>query len=213
MLPISREYTDSPSKVLLVEGLDDKHVVNSLLHRFDQEINFTVRIKGGVDNVIKSIGPEVQAPGLKSIGVLVDANDDISSRWQAVRNRFRRVAINLPESPDRGGTIVGGKPKVGIWLMPDNSSPGELEDFVQSMVPPSDPLWPMVDEFVEKIPAEFQEFTKKKTSRSKLYVWLVTREKPGLMATAIRAKYLDIEGQLTQDFAHWMVNLFGTEPD
>lgn len=33
------------------------------------------------------------------------------------------------------------------------------------------------------------------------------------MAIAIRAKYLDIGGQLTQEFVHWMVNLFGTEAD
>ena len=33
------------------------------------------------------------------------------------------------------------------------------------------------------------------------------------MATAIRANYLDIEGQLNQEFSHWMVNLFGTEAD
>lgn len=215
MLPSSEEHTDSPSNVLLVEGRDDECVVNSLIDRFGHVIPFSVQRKDGIRPLIDSIAAEILAPSRRSVGILVDANDDLSARWKAVKHQFMQAkVVGIPKAPSPKGTIIPNipsGPKVGVWLMPDNNSKGELETFVRSMISSDDLLWPIIDEFVQNIPEEHREFSKKKALRAKLYVWLATREKPGLMATAIRAKYLDIEGQLVQDFVNWLVNLFSTE--
>lgn len=70
----------------------------------------------------------------------MDANDDLDARWSAVANRLRAENIEVPSSPERTGTIIDSKPRVGIWLMPNNTSPGELENFVSEMIPNDDPV-------------------------------------------------------------------------
>ena len=120
-----------PDKVLLVEGQDDKHVIRHLCARRQPIPNFEVLDKGGVHDLLSSIGPETKAPGRNVLGIVVDANDDLGSRWTAVADRLRQAKINPPDRPEPSGTIIPGRPQVGIWLMPNNLSSGELEDFVE----------------------------------------------------------------------------------
>ena len=71
-------------RVLLVEGQDDKHVVRHLCNRSQPMPAFDIRDKGGIDNLLASIGPEVKAPGRMAVGILPDANDDPEARWNAL---------------------------------------------------------------------------------------------------------------------------------
>ena len=199
---------DNCSEILLVEGQDDKLVLNRLIEQSGNEISINIQQKGGVERLIKSLDAEVLRPGRKIIGVIADANDDIDSRWQAIRNRLKNADIDLPVKPRRGGVIMPGTPRLGVWLMPDNQSLGELEDFVTSMIPDSDPVWPLVERFVESIPACHREFSEKKMVRAKLYTWLATRKNPGPMAQSIRAKYLDSDSALAQSLIKFLLQLF-----
>ena len=128
---------DSPreDRVLLVEGQDDKHVVRHLCNRSQPMPAFDIRDKGGIDNLLASIGPEVKVPGRMAVGILPDANDDPEARWNALRHRLADQRFDLPERPDPDGTVIDGSPRIGIWLWPDNQEPGELENFVEATVP------------------------------------------------------------------------------
>ena len=130
---------DSPreDRVLLVEGADDKHVVLHLCERSRPMPPFHIKEKDGIDNLLASIGPEVKAPGRMAVGILPDANNVPEARWDALRHRLADRHLDLPERPDPDGTVVDGSPRIGIWLWPDNQEPGELENFVQTMVPPT----------------------------------------------------------------------------
>ena len=57
------------------------------------------------------------------------------------------------------GAIMAGQPSIGVWLMPDNQSTGELEDFVAQMIPPGDPVWPRSEYYIEGIPEPDRKFT------------------------------------------------------
>ena len=118
-------------RVLLVEGPDDKHVAIHVSRSSPDMPDFLVIDKGGIHNLLHSIPLEIRVEGRVAVGILVDANCDLQSRWQAVTDRLRLAGIQPPANPAPGGTIVdvAGKPRVGVWLMPDNESPGELEDF------------------------------------------------------------------------------------
>ena len=70
-----------------------------------------------------------------AVGILPDANDDPEARWNALRHRLADQRFDLPERPDPDGTVIDGSPRIGIWLWPDNQEPGELENFVEAMVP------------------------------------------------------------------------------
>ena len=127
-------------RVLLVEGQDDKHIVLQLCERHQSTRSFFIDDKGNIDQVLESIALEIKAPDRQAVGILVDANDDRTRRWAAVQNRLRRAGITSPQSPDPDGTIIQANPRIGIWLMPDNTSAGELEDFVAKMIPDNDPV-------------------------------------------------------------------------
>ena len=199
-----------PEKVLLVEGQDDKHVVRHLCLRSQPPMpNFCTLDKGGIDKLLPAIAPEIKTSGRKVVGIVVDANDAMRARWNAVVDRLRKANITPPPDPNPTGTIIPGAPRIGIWLMPDNQSSGELEDFIQKMIPLCDPVWPMSEAYINGIPNAHRRFVAGKKLRAELYAWLATRKTPGRMGSAIGAADLDVKVQLGATFADWLRRLFG----
>lgn len=199
---------DNNDRVLLVEGPNDKHVVRHLRNRHQAIPEFCIRDKGGIEGLLEDIGLEILAPSRKAIGILVDANDDLDARWNAVANRLQEESIEVPNSPELTGTIIDSNPRVGIWLMPNNTSPGELENFVSEMIPNDDPVWPLSEDYIDGIPEKARKFTEKKILRAKIHAWLATREDPRQMGVAIRAQDLHVDGPLSTTFASWLRELF-----
>ncbi len=196
--------------VLLVEGQDDLHVVRQFGASHQSMPTFCIRAKGGIDNLLEEIGSEILVPARKVVGILVDANGNLDARWTAVKNRLQEENIIVPPHPEPTGTIINinNRPRIGIWLMPDNQSTGELEDFVAEMIPDSDPVWPRSKRYIDSIPESDQKFSKKKIPRAQVHAWLATRESPRQMGVAIRAKDLDTSGPLSTTFADWLRELF-----
>lgn len=81
--------------------------------------------------------------------------------------------------------------------MPDNCGPGELEDFVQTMIRPDDPIWPRAERYIEGIPAEDRRFTDGKATGAKVHAWLAAQERPRPMGLAIQAGDLDVSAVRT----------------
>ena len=199
---------DNNDRVLLVEGPNDKHVVRHLCNSHEEMPKFCILDKEGIEVLLEDIGSEILAPGRKAVGILVDANDDLDARWDAVANRLQEENIEIPSSPELTGTIIDGNPRVGIWLMPNNTSPGELENFVSKMIPDDDPVWPLSEDYIDGIPEADRKFTEKKILRAKIHAWLATREDPRQMGAAIGARDLHTDGTLSTTFANWLRQLF-----
>lgn len=202
---------DNNDRVLLVEGPNDEHVVRHLCNRHQAMPEFYIRGKGGIELLLEDIGLEILDPRRKAVGILVDANDDLDARWSAVANRLRAENIEVPSSPERTGTIIDSTPRVGIWLMPNNESPGELENFVSEMIPDDDPVWPLSENYIDGIPKADRKFAEKKILRAKIHAWLATREDPRQMGAAIGAHDLHVDGTLSTAFANWLQQLFEEE--
>lgn len=204
----TRSNSGSGSRVLLVEGADDRWVIERLFERSGRTRSFDILQANGVDRLLNRIRLEVRIPHRAVLGVVVDSDDNIEARWEAIRSQFARVGIELPAERSNRGVIIASQPRIGVWLMPDNISSGQLEDFVQSMIPQDDRVWPLADSFVDSIPLELREFPPNKTTRAKLYSWLATRKEPGPMSRAIQARYLDIHAQNAQSFLSFLTELF-----
>lgn len=203
-------HPSPPPRLLLVEGQDDWRVIEHLWQRiYRSDLSFTILDKQGIVPLLKSIRSEVKASGREVLGIVVDANDDISSRWEAVADRLRGEDIDPPTHPDPAGSVIDGTPRVGIWLMPDNASTGELEDFVAKMVPSNDTVWPMSKNYIEGIPHPERKFREGKILRAQIHAWLAAREDPRQMGLAIKTEDLHIDGALCKRFAGWLERLFG----
>ena len=202
--------SSAQGRVLLVEGHNDMHVVAHLWgQRYNTGPDFRISVKDGIDELLQSIRGEILNDERTAVGILVDADDCLMSRWQAVTDKLKTADITPPPNPISLGTIIESNPRVGVWLMPDNQSPGELEDFIKAMIPPYDPVWPLSESYIDGIPQEDRKFTSGKTLRAKVNAWLATREDPRPMGTAIRAGDLDVNTQISSSFVNWLQQLFG----
>ncbi len=150
----------------------------------------------------------MKVPGRQVIGILVDADDNPAGRWDSIRDQLGRADIQVEGSSFSQGLIVEQTPKVGVWLMPDNESGGELEDFVIEMIPDGDAVWPRSQSYIDSIPEGDRPFTDGKNQRAQLYAWLAAREEPRRMGAAIGTHDLDIDGPLCQRFVDWLKQLF-----
>ncbi len=205
--------TSPGNRILLVEGRDEEYVVGRISESGKPISNFPISNKRGIDKLLPAIPLEIQVEGRAIVGIVVDANDDLQSRWQSVADRLRAANIQPPTTPASHGTIIEGSPqegtpRVGIWLMPDNESPGELEDFIADMIPSGDPVWPMSEDYIEGIPVEHRKFKKGKILRAKVHSWLATRRRPRQMGTAIEAGDLNTGTENCERFVGWLRELF-----
>ena len=222
--------TPPEGRILLVEGQDDKHVIWQICQRRTPSFaptrqgpvmrvalsvsgnEFLISERDSRGAVISAIRQEVTAPGRLAVGVVVDADADPISCWAEVTRGFSRTPVALPDDPDYAGLVLSeqlGQPRVGVWMMPDNRSPGELEDFVRQMIPPAAPVWAEAQRYIDDILPEDRKFAPEKTDKAKLYAWLATLKEPARMGAAISDGDLQTDGPLCQTFAGWLQRLFG----
>lgn len=203
------ESDQTEPRILLVEGRNDKHVVWQLCDLYPEMPDFFIADRGDINAIIDSIGPELLAPGRQALGIMADADDDLQSRWDEVLYQLRTNGVQPPTSPDPRGTIISDvQPRVGVWLMPDNSLTGEIEEFIQKMIPDNDPVWPLAQRYINDIPDLHRKFPRGKTLRAQIHAWLSARQEPRLMGSAVRTKDLDASGALCQSFLDWLSRLF-----
>ena len=201
-------------RLLIVEGADDDHVIRHASERSGVAISFAIDACGGLSNLLSRMRTELRARDRESLGFVLDANNHPEQRWESISSRLSRAGIEAPWQPDPNGTIIPGdelNPTVGIWMMPDNKSPGELEDFVARMIPRNDYIWPLSKAYIEGISIEHRLFGTKEV-RAKVLSWIATREDPGFMGQAIARGDLNTDTPLCQTFTAWLNRLFA-QPD
>lgn len=204
----------SPSispKTLLVEGKDDAIVVANLCKVTGFPDNaFQIKEKGGYDKLRDSIEVELDDSNLQFLGILVDADVDIQGRWGSLRDKLLTAGYNdLPRQPAPDGIIVtqARRPTVGVWIMPDNTLPGELEDFIPYLIPATDTLWPRAKDCVKLIPTP--PFSEGDTSKAYIHTWLAWQEQPGRpFGLAITKRWLEPGAPQVSRFMDWLRRLF-----
>lgn len=196
-------------RLLLVEGNDDKHVVLAFrqAHGWTKE-NFEVEDKEGDDKLLKSISVELKVGGRERLAVILDADQDIDARWNQLRRCASKAGLgDFPKKPGPGGTVfpnVDG-PRFSVWLMPDNRSPGLIEDFLAFLIPKNDPLLPRVDNFLGEISGDLRLFPDIHLPKARMHSWLAIQEQPGKpYGLAITATYLDADSKTVEPFVAWL---------
>ncbi|WP_419551204.1 DUF3226 domain-containing protein [Candidatus Poriferisodalis sp.] len=199
-----------PQQVLLVEGDDDDSVIWHLNDKSGQPQSFEIVNKRSVEQVLGSVATEAVAPGRTALGIVVDANSNIAGRWQRIGDQLGDAKIRLPRQPDPLGTVVPpsqpGKPKIGVWLMPDNVNPGELENFVSDLIPAGDGVWPQAQNYVAQVPAADRP---SKPAKAEVHAWLAVRAEGDRMGTSIGAGTFDLQRPAAQAFLDWLRRVFG----
>ncbi len=228
-------------KVLLVEGINDAHLIWNLLdmHGFVKEVrernSFEVQSAGGLSEVQKSLKQpseqdksqdavlrlsiQIQNREVSCVGIVVDADTNVQSRWDSLRHIVEELGYaNVPERLEAGGFIAppqpNDKPAVGVWIMPDNLTIGMLEDFARTLRPPDDRLWERAERVVAEIPEDERLFVQNHVIKATIHTWLAWQKEPGKpIGQAIKAKYLLHNAEPARQFMDWFQRLFDLKAD
>ena len=203
-------------KILLVEGPDDEHVLKHICGNRDIPELDEVKPHDGVIELLESLGvrPKLSEEG-DVIGVVIDADTDISARWQSIRDRITRVGYqNVPDRPAPDGTILNPPPetllpRLGVWIMPDNQTSGILEDFLRFLVPQPNLLFDHARDSVATIPEGERRFKQLYEPKAIIHTWLAWQKEPGRpFGTAITDRFLDPNVPEANVLVTWLKRLF-----
>jgi hypothetical protein len=210
------------TKQLLVEGKDDLNVVMSIAMKKMIPETFEIIDTQGYENLRGGLTTRIRNAGLDTLGLIVDADLDISGRWQSLKAVFEHpeFGYELPNTPQYGGTIVTHSDientifpqKIGVWLMPDNKKAGMLEDFLRMIVQSNDILMPLAEESIDNVQAkvvEAERFSDIHQSKALMHTWLAWQNEPGKpFGQAFTRSYFDKNAELVNAFADWLTMLF-----
>jgi hypothetical protein len=205
---------------LIVEGINDVHVIKHLCQNTGVQLSFDFNEKPqGFENARDVFELSLKDDSIDRLGIVVDADIDISSRWTSLRNILSAKGYTTPANIESIGLVLQDDtrivPFVGVWIMPDNKIPGILEDFVQYLIPENDTLRDYSLECVKKLPEK--RFKDSYYSKAEIHTWLAWQEEPGTpMGLAVTKKYLSnidsaktfihmVESPLQQILLRWRV--------
>jgi hypothetical protein len=202
----------SPGKLLVVEGKNDEHVLYALLKHHHLTRDYEVKPEGGYKTLIKQLPARLKiGSGLNRLGVIVDADTSIQSRWQSIKAIVENAGYStVPDEPDPEGTVIDDEflPRLGFWIMPNNRLPGMLEDYIAYLVPQGDPLFDRAGRVLDDIPADMRLFSSAKRPKALIHTWLAWQEEPGKplgqAVTAFMVKDVPSVGALLS----WLTRVF-----
>jgi hypothetical protein len=201
------------NKVLLVEGKNDCHVIFALCKAHGIPESFGLYDCESDDGVLKRLNALIHPTDKpETIGVVLDIDvRTVESRWQQIQGKIESYGYDFPELPNPAGTILplnGDKPKLGIWLMPNNQNPGMLEDF----------LMPLANAKSISFAAESVNSAKEKGvttfkdvhhSKAVIHTYLAWQDEPGKpLGQSITSHVLNPETDIARLFTAWLTELF-----
>lgn len=204
-----------PSKIteyLLVEGINDEHVIKNLCFVHGITAPFIEDVEG-IEELFAGIANRVKEEHIKTFGIVVDADTSLAAQWNRVKSRLVRMGYSsVLEQPLPDGWISAESSpmRIGVWLMPDNQLPGMLEDFVVQLAPGSDPLLKKAEATLQDIKREgLQRYGATYHSKALIHTWLAWQATPGTpMGRAITIGTLQHDTPVALAFMAWLRRLF-----
>ncbi|WP_417913532.1 DUF3226 domain-containing protein [Candidatus Electronema sp. JM] len=209
------------SKVLLVEGEDDKRVIPQLVEangikwgENKKEWIVEIQALGSVEKLLDkeelSIQVRMRRKTLKILGIILDADDYPANRWQSIRNCLIEIYPDIPEELPPTGLIHPGEIKVGVWMMPDNKERGMLETFLQFLLPENGKaLWDFSEQSCQQAKAQGACFKDCHSDKAKIHTWLAWQNPPGRqLHQAVTERILSSDSPQAAVFMQWFKELF-----
>lgn len=204
-------------RLLFVEGKGDGNVIYAIAQHNCIGDKFEIESEGsdGQAKLTFEIYVNENASKVKSIGIVIDADLSATSRWQSIRNILIETNnYTVPKDIPTEGLVLEpnkeNKPRVGVWIMPNNKDKGMLEDFLALLTKENDPVLGFVDETIEKLKEKgLQKFSERHKAKARIHTYLAWQKDPGSdFANAVNKKYFDSDSEIAKLFANWLKRLF-----
>jgi hypothetical protein len=217
---------------LLVEGDTDIHFITHLCmgkglrapKGYENETAYKkdfVTIAGNKSKLKAELKLLLKKPDsdIQNLGIVLDADSEtenaVLDAWTAIKNILQANGYrDLPNSPTVKGFVIAqsGKPKIGVWIMPDNQTNGFLEDFYAQLIAPNDIFWQKAVDITEGYVKNGENrFRPVALSKAKVHTWLAWQAQPELpigLSVSAYPKLLNLNLPLVDDFVEWFQNIF-----
>lgn len=142
------------------------------------------------------------------MGFVVDIDEALSNRWNAVSDRLKQLNVACPATMPANGFVgyaTETKTQVGVWLMPDcRKQSGKLEDLLHTLVPEGDTLVKYAEKVTDEARSHGARYAAKDRIKGVIHSWLAWQEKPGeSFGHAIRRKYFRHDSPIANEFVAW----------
>ena len=136
------------TKLLAVEGTDEIIFFEELFKHIGILDKVELREVGGKDQ-FKIKMPALQKTtgfnDLESIAIIRDADESFKGAFESIKKILEKMNLQVPARP---GIFAEGIPKVGFFIMPDNTGNGMLENLCLDTVK-DDKAIECVDQFID----------------------------------------------------------------
>ena len=207
-------------KRLLVEGDDEKRVIPYFMDEHvnwgDTKDEWVVHIDefDGVEKLLKEgvIEAYLKESGLRAIGIILDADEQINARWSTVKKRCKKRDATFPDELPAEGLIhiAPNGLRIGVWIMPDNRSDGMLETLLSHLlVPERFPLWKFAQAASAEARIHGAPYSDSHRDKARIHTYLSWLEPPGRqLHVSVLARALDARSPLGERFVRWFIALF-----
>jgi hypothetical protein len=207
-MSIKKKHT----KILLVEGIDDQHVIWALCKKFNINENFEVIDCKGIDKLYEQLPLRFKQAEIETIGVIIDADEQLNNRWKSISGILSSQGFTIPSELPKEGLILKNKLglQIGVWIMPNNNQNGMLEDFISFLVPEDDKLLPIVNETLKSIEEQgLNKYSLIHKSKVTIHSWLSLQIDPGTpMGLGITKRYLSTDEETCLKLVNWLKKLY-----
>lgn len=205
---------------LIVEGDQDKRVIPQLIEANGitwgetRETSIVYIESYGSDQFIDEtiISTELKASGRTALGLIIDADNDLSTRWTSIKNACSKSITDLPEEIPESGLIcqTAAGVKFGVWIMPDNKAQGMLETFLMYLIPnENESIWQYAQEATKEAKNKGAAFINAHHDKAYIYTWLAWQDPPGRqLHNAVMERILDPTHPKAQTFVSWFRQLY-----
>ena len=211
-------------KLLIVEGKNEELLIPELIEKAgvywgtkDESAKWPAKIvqTGGIDTILEPgfIEAQLNTPGLKTLGILVDANSDPKKRWKIISQNASKSFSQLPPELPATGLVMQNEEglRFGVWLMPNNVLPGMSETFLTGIAQESNAgLWKLTQTYCADAKSLHQApYHDAHLDKALIHAWLSVQDPPGdQMHRAVRSKILNAKSSYAAPFIVWFRNLF-----
>jgi hypothetical protein len=218
--------------LLLVEGEADKSFFTEVCSRLFSELHIQIEIAltrdiGGKSNTKQGIYNHLnmllrqQADGdIKRLAVVIDADHESVNPPDGFNNTVSKIiAIVEPygftlkqnQTPLSGLIFENdnGLSDFGLWVMPNNTDEGMLEDFIKACIKTDEhSLFDHAIQSVQAVP-EPKKFASHHYAKAEIATWLAWQKPPGHgLYYVVSDKLLDNDHDLFQELECWLKQIF-----
>lgn len=219
---------DDKKRILIVEGQGDKVFFEKLFDKIGfnigvkihspKDYNFDKDGKKRAITLLETLIKQLIDGSISHLGIVLDA-DFVSDHWgfevtfEKIKKLLKKSEYGDPEIKFSGLAFphLNGLGSIGLWIMPDNSSEGMLEDWIKQSVQDSEKslLGHAIDTTKKLFNKKFKPIH---NSKAEVATWMAWQKRPGCgFDQTIDDSLINLQSKNMIQLVNWIKYIYKVE--